>query len=160
MHTESHVIKDTIQIFLPLLWRRVPRLVLAAFKSPISPLISICGSFGLDHQHLGAMAPSLPHDEETSLITASHNSALKNHTRDVHILSLAFLLIILAYGAAQNLQSTLNTVRTSLPFAPSPYSINQLNMLCFKTDPFYVLSFFHYRNKTWVQPLLGYCIRL
>lgn len=33
----------------------------------------------------------------------------KNHTRDVHILSLAFLLIFLAYGAAQNLQSTLNT---------------------------------------------------
>jgi len=34
----------------------------------------------------------------------------KKHTRDVHILSLAFLLIFLAYGAAQNLQSTLNTV--------------------------------------------------
>ncbi|KAF9592123.1 hypothetical protein IFM89_011961 [Coptis chinensis] len=32
-----------------------------------------------------------------------------NHTRDVHILSSAFLLIFLAYGAAQNLESTVNT---------------------------------------------------
>lgn len=34
----------------------------------------------------------------------------KNHTRDVHILSSAFLLVFLAYGAAQNLETTLNTV--------------------------------------------------
>ncbi|GAU23037.1 hypothetical protein TSUD_336850 [Trifolium subterraneum] len=33
----------------------------------------------------------------------------KSHTRDVHILSLAFLLIFLAFGATQNLESTLNT---------------------------------------------------
>ncbi|KAL5716638.1 hypothetical protein ACHQM5_009774 [Ranunculus cassubicifolius] len=33
----------------------------------------------------------------------------KNHTKDVHILSCAFLLVFLAYGAAQNLQSTVNT---------------------------------------------------
>ncbi|XP_077213037.1 UNC93-like protein 3 isoform X2 [Tasmannia lanceolata] len=33
----------------------------------------------------------------------------KNHWRDVHILSFAFLLIFLAYGAAQNLESTVNT---------------------------------------------------
>ncbi|XP_057438436.1 UNC93-like protein 3 isoform X1 [Lotus japonicus] len=34
----------------------------------------------------------------------------KSHLmKDIHILSLAFLLIFLAYGAAQNLQSTLNT---------------------------------------------------
>ncbi|PWA99120.1 major facilitator superfamily protein [Artemisia annua] len=32
-----------------------------------------------------------------------------NHGRDIHILSWAFLLIFLAYGAAQNLQSTINT---------------------------------------------------
>ncbi|KAK1421107.1 hypothetical protein QVD17_23212 [Tagetes erecta] len=32
-----------------------------------------------------------------------------NHARDIHILSWAFLLIFLAYGAAQNLQSTINT---------------------------------------------------
>ena len=34
----------------------------------------------------------------------------KNHARDVHILSSAFLLVFLAYGAVQNLESTLNTV--------------------------------------------------
>lgn len=32
------------------------------------------------------------------------------HARDVHVLSFAFLLIFLAYGAAQNLESTVNTV--------------------------------------------------
>lgn len=36
----------------------------------------------------------------------------KNHTKDVHILSSAFLLIFLAYGAAQNLETTINTVCT------------------------------------------------
>ncbi|XP_028758224.1 UNC93-like protein 3 [Neltuma alba] len=55
------------------------------------------------------MAALLPHDEETPLIALSDDSTPKNHTRDVHILSVAFLLIFLAYGAAQNLQSTLNT---------------------------------------------------
>lgn len=35
-----------------------------------------------------------------------------NHSRDIHILSSAFLFIFLAYGAAQNLQTTLNTVST------------------------------------------------
>ncbi|KAK7336971.1 hypothetical protein VNO77_17525 [Canavalia gladiata] len=58
------------------------------------------------------MAPAILRDEETPLV--ADNSPLqlqspKSHTRDVHILSLAFLLIFLAYGAAQNLQSTLNT---------------------------------------------------
>ncbi|KAF3960586.1 hypothetical protein CMV_014713 [Castanea mollissima] len=33
----------------------------------------------------------------------------KNHARDVHILSSAFLLVFLAYGAVQNLESTLIT---------------------------------------------------
>jgi len=54
-------------------------------------------------------------DEETPLVVATNDSPIqfqphKSHTRDVHILSIAFLLIFLAYGAAQNLQSTLNTV--------------------------------------------------
>ncbi|KAI4300136.1 hypothetical protein L6164_033547 [Bauhinia variegata] len=56
------------------------------------------------------MAPVKSHDEEAPLV--ADNLPLqtpKNHTRDVHILSVAFLLIFLAYGAAQNLQSTLNT---------------------------------------------------
>lgn len=34
----------------------------------------------------------------------------QNHARDVHILSFAFLFVFLAYGASQNLQSTLNAV--------------------------------------------------
>ncbi|KAJ8636877.1 hypothetical protein MRB53_011144 [Persea americana] len=33
----------------------------------------------------------------------------KNHARDVHVLSFAFLFVFLAYGAAQNLESTVNT---------------------------------------------------
>ncbi|KAF7818516.1 UNC93-like protein 3 [Senna tora] len=58
------------------------------------------------------MASVIPRDEETPLVATAHNPPLptpKNHTRDVHILSVAFLSIFLAYGAAQNLQSTLNT---------------------------------------------------
>ncbi|KAL1313582.1 hypothetical protein HN51_040156 [Arachis hypogaea] len=52
-------------------------------------------------------------DEEAPLVAADSSPVeaikTKSHTKDVHILSLAFLLIFLAYGAAQNLQSTLNT---------------------------------------------------
>ncbi|XP_052175908.1 UNC93-like protein 3 [Diospyros lotus] len=47
-------------------------------------------------------------DEETPLVLQSQTKG-KNHGRDVHILSSAFLLIFLAYGAAQNLESTINT---------------------------------------------------
>ncbi|XP_019052814.1 PREDICTED: UNC93-like protein 3 isoform X3 [Nelumbo nucifera] len=39
----------------------------------------------------------------------SSYEAPKSHARDVHILSSAFLLVFLAYGAAQNLESTVNT---------------------------------------------------
>ncbi|KAL8484013.1 hypothetical protein ACS0TY_026636 [Phlomoides rotata] len=46
-------------------------------------------------------------DEETPL-TAQKSQPL-NHSRDLHILSWAFLLIFLAYGAVQNLESTINT---------------------------------------------------
>lgn len=50
-------------------------------------------------------------DEEAPLVDlSSTNQTLTNHTRDVHILSSAFLLIFLAYGAAQNLETTVNTV--------------------------------------------------
>ncbi|GMP85409.1 hypothetical protein CsSME_00038578 [Camellia sinensis var. sinensis] len=50
-------------------------------------------------------------DEETPLVAEHSDSKTltKSHTRDVHILSSAFLLIFLAYGAAQNLESTINT---------------------------------------------------
>lgn len=63
-------------------------------------------------------------DEDTPLVAADNESLLqfqppKSHTRDVHVLSIAFLLIFLAYGAAQNLQSTLNTV-SSLSLSTSP----------------------------------------
>lgn len=50
------------------------------------------------------------HDEESPLVVGdSPTQKLMNHARDVHILSSAFLLIFLAYGAAQNLETTLNT---------------------------------------------------
>ncbi|KAK3031693.1 hypothetical protein RJ639_035279 [Escallonia herrerae] len=48
-------------------------------------------------------------DEETPLVVERSRTELVNHTRDVHILSWAFLLIFLAFGAAQNLESTINT---------------------------------------------------
>ncbi|KAJ9540383.1 hypothetical protein OSB04_026889 [Centaurea solstitialis] len=49
-------------------------------------------------------------DEESPLVDQNQTgSQTINHGRDIHILSWAFLLIFLAYGAAQNLQSTLNT---------------------------------------------------
>jgi len=54
-------------------------------------------------------------DEEEPFVAAAasvdNSETLRNHTKDVHILSSAFLLIFLAYGAAQNLETTLNTVR-------------------------------------------------
>ncbi|XP_019456320.1 PREDICTED: UNC93-like protein 3 [Lupinus angustifolius] len=59
------------------------------------------------------MATVIDRDEETLLVSDEspilQSPKTKSHTKDVHILSLAFLLIFLAYGAAQNLQSTLNT---------------------------------------------------
>ncbi|XP_060201842.1 UNC93-like protein 3 [Lycium barbarum] len=49
-------------------------------------------------------------DEERPLVENSKNQEpIVNNERDVHILSCAFLLIFLAYGAAQNLESTINT---------------------------------------------------
>ncbi|XP_039059445.1 UNC93-like protein 3 isoform X4 [Hibiscus syriacus] len=50
------------------------------------------------------------HQEEEAPLVAdvSEIETPKNRTRDVHILSCAFLLVFLAYGAAQNLQTTVN----------------------------------------------------
>ncbi|KAF9679905.1 hypothetical protein SADUNF_Sadunf06G0064100 [Salix dunnii] len=52
-------------------------------------------------------------DEEEPFVVGAasvdNSETLRNHTKDVHILSSAFLLIFLAYGAAQNLETTLNT---------------------------------------------------
>ena len=64
---------------------------------------------------------SVQHDEAAPLIVdVEDGSSLKlnspkNHARDVHILSVAFLFIFSAYHAAQNLESTVNTV-SSLDF--------------------------------------------
>jgi hypothetical protein len=52
-------------------------------------------------------------NQETPIVVKESQLQLQpteNHTREVHILSLAFLLIFLAFGATQNLESTLNTV--------------------------------------------------
>ncbi|KAF5476020.1 hypothetical protein F2P56_007767 [Juglans regia] len=51
------------------------------------------------------------HDEESPLVVDNSpgKTPEQNHAKDVHILSSAFLLIFLAYGAVQNLESTLNT---------------------------------------------------
>ncbi|KAL1822629.1 hypothetical protein ACET3Z_009407 [Daucus carota] len=46
-------------------------------------------------------------DEEVALIAQTKTPL--SHTRDVHFLSWAFLFIFLAYGAVQNLESTINT---------------------------------------------------
>lgn len=55
-------------------------------------------------------------DEEAPLVAEKSDSKTpaKNHTRDVHILSSAFLLIFLAYSAAQNLETSINTVSSNI----------------------------------------------
>ncbi|KAG6437410.1 hypothetical protein SASPL_102326 [Salvia splendens] len=48
-------------------------------------------------------------DEESPLVAEQAPSQPLNHRRDVYLLCWAFLLIFLAYGAVQNLESTINT---------------------------------------------------
>ncbi|XP_050214398.1 UNC93-like protein 3 [Mercurialis annua] len=57
------------------------------------------------------MATEDSRDEETPLVldNLQNQTPPNNHTKDIHILSSAFLLVFLAYGAAQNLQTTVNT---------------------------------------------------
>jgi hypothetical protein len=55
-------------------------------------------------------------DEEAPLLAASPQ---RSHAADVHVLSAAFLFVFSAYGAAQNLQSTVNTVRARASPVPS-----------------------------------------
>ncbi|XVE61848.1 hypothetical protein DITRI_Ditri06bG0071800 [Diplodiscus trichospermus] len=56
-----------------------------------------------------AIASMDTRDEETPLVVdISESETPKNRTRDVHVLSCAFLLVFLAYGAAQNLETTVN----------------------------------------------------
>ena len=63
-------------------------------------------------------------DEEAPLVLVSGEDRKgrpgKSYTRDVHILSISFLLIFLAFGAAQNLETTINKVPFSYLFPFSP----------------------------------------
>ncbi|OMO66191.1 hypothetical protein CCACVL1_21270 [Corchorus capsularis] len=61
-------------------------------------------------EKLMAIESMATHDEETPLVAdISRGETPKSRTRDVHILSSAFLLVFLAYGAAQNLETTVNS---------------------------------------------------
>lgn len=70
----------------------------------------IIGSLELENPK--AMEPVDTRDEEAPLV-AIVEAPKNHHTRDVYVLSFAFLFVFLAYGAAQNLESTVNTVRLS-----------------------------------------------
>jgi hypothetical protein len=63
-------------------------------------------------------------EEEAPLVASVHGASavlvVRNHTRDLHILSLAFLFVFSAYGAAQNLESTVNKVSASASALSSP----------------------------------------
>ncbi|XP_020101522.1 UNC93-like protein 3 [Ananas comosus] len=48
-------------------------------------------------------------DVENEAGSSSRATIRRNHARDVHILSSAFLFVFSAYGAAQNLETTVNT---------------------------------------------------
>lgn len=54
-------------------------------------------------------------DEESPLVAGERQPL--NHKRDVYLLCWAFLLIFLAYGAVQNLESTMNTVNFYCKFS-------------------------------------------
>lgn len=55
-------------------------------------------------------SPEVGMDEESApLVVDQKPSPATNYSRDINVLSLAFLLIFLAFGAAQNLQTTVNT---------------------------------------------------
>lgn len=61
-------------------------------------------------------------DEEAPLVLVSGENRKgrpgKSYTRDVHILSISFLLIFLAFGAAQNLETTINKVPSKFDSFP------------------------------------------
>lgn len=64
-----------------------------------------------------AAAPLVVVTEEVGSCSTSEKRQPKNHARDVHILSFAFLFVFSAYGAAQNLESTVNTVSFCFSFS-------------------------------------------
>lgn len=54
-------------------------------------------------------------DEEAPLVANELSSqAPRVHTRDVHVMSCGFLLVFLSYGAAQNLESSVDTASSCL----------------------------------------------
>jgi hypothetical protein len=66
-----------------------------------------------------------PRDEEaatasTPLLASSWRTGTRSHAADAHLLSAAFLFVFSAYGGAQNLQSSINTVRPSPPLSRIP----------------------------------------
>ncbi|XP_010922380.1 UNC93-like protein 3 isoform X2 [Elaeis guineensis] len=65
----------------------------------------------MESQGLGdeAAAPLVVVTGEVGSCSSSEKRKPKNHARDVHFLSFAFLFVFSAYGAAQNLESTVNT---------------------------------------------------
>ena len=79
-------------------------------QSHFNGLIMILWLFGL--MESAAMDSVATHDEESPLVVndVAVQTPKSNYTRDVYILSISFLLIFLAYGAAQNLETTVNTV--------------------------------------------------
>ena len=60
----------------------------------------------------------------------------KNHARDAHILSFSFFFIFCAYSAAQNLESTVNTV------SPFLSSLNSGNLIAWGLHDAFSLIFF------------------
>ncbi|OMO97150.1 hypothetical protein COLO4_14849 [Corchorus olitorius] len=91
------------------------RLKLQAGSCPILTSLSwilsrFLGVLKESSEKLMAIESMDTHDEETPLVAdISGSETPKSRTRDVHILSSAFLLVFLAYGAAQNLETTVNS---------------------------------------------------
>jgi hypothetical protein len=61
---------------------------------------------------------ALRDEEAAPLLAAAGSGGRRSHAADAHVLSAAFLFVFSAYGAAQNLQSSVNAV--PFPFAFSP----------------------------------------
>ncbi|KAI6694939.1 hypothetical protein NL676_022649 [Syzygium grande] len=92
-------------------------------------------------------------DEEALLCSAGRRrgpplrppaaSPLRGHAHDVHILRCGFLLIFSAYGAAQNLESTVNTEFSesiSLEFWADNFGTISLGMLHVSFTFFYLVA--------------------
>lgn len=65
---------------------------------------------GIDPQSSEEEVPLVVSVDGSGAPSAVVRTTPRNHTRDLHILSFAFLFVFSAYGAAQNLESTVNNV--------------------------------------------------